>query len=66
MEEKKFKYPTEQIELPSKGLLYPESSLLSKGAIENGNKNENSFLPGVYKDSSNGKASIVVKSYQIN
>ena len=34
MEEKKFKYPTEQIELPSKGLLYPESSLLSKGAIE--------------------------------
>jgi hypothetical protein len=34
MEEKKFKYPTEQIELPSKGLLYPESSLLSKGVIE--------------------------------
>ena len=32
--EQKFKYPTEQIELPSKGLLYPESSPLSKGVIE--------------------------------
>ncbi len=32
--EEKFKYPTEQIDLPSKGLLYPETSPLSKGAIE--------------------------------
>jgi hypothetical protein len=32
--EQKLKYPTEQIELPSKGLLYPESSPLSKGVIE--------------------------------
>ena len=32
--EEKFKYPTEQIDLPSKGLLYPESSPLSKGVIE--------------------------------
>jgi hypothetical protein len=32
--EQKFKYPTEQIQLPSKGLLYPESSPLSKGVIE--------------------------------
>jgi len=32
--EEKLKYPTEQIDLPSKGLLYPESSLLSKGVIE--------------------------------
>jgi hypothetical protein len=32
--EEKFKYPTEQIELPSKGLLYPESSPLSKGVVE--------------------------------
>jgi hypothetical protein len=32
--EQKFKYPTEQIELPSKGLLYPIDSLLSKGIIE--------------------------------
>ena len=32
--EQKFKYPTEQIDLPSKGLLYPESSLLSKGSVE--------------------------------
>ena len=32
--ESKFKYPTEQVELPSKGLLYPESSPLSKGVIE--------------------------------
>lgn len=29
-----FKIPTETIELPSKGLLYPESSELAKGAIE--------------------------------
>ena len=29
-----FKFPTEVIELPSKGLVYPESSPLSSGAIE--------------------------------
>ena len=29
-----FKLPTETIELPSKGLLYPEDSELSKGTIE--------------------------------
>lgn len=29
-----FNLPTEQIELPSKGLVYPESSLLSSGKIE--------------------------------
>lgn len=34
MEEQKFKYPTEQIELPSKGLIYPPDSPLSKGVIE--------------------------------
>jgi len=34
MEQQKFKYPTEQIDLPSKGLIYPESSPLSKGVIE--------------------------------
>lgn len=32
--EQKSKYPTEQIELPSKGLIYPPESLLSKGFIE--------------------------------
>lgn len=32
--EQKFKYPTEQIDLPSKGLIYPKSSPLSKGVIE--------------------------------
>jgi hypothetical protein len=32
--EQKFKYPTEQIDLPSKGLLYPPESPLSKGVIE--------------------------------
>ena len=32
--EEKFKFPTEQIDLPSKGLIYPESSPLSKGVIE--------------------------------
>ena len=30
----KFSLPTETVELPSKGLLYPESSPLSKGTIE--------------------------------
>jgi hypothetical protein len=32
--EQKFKYPTEQIELPSKGLIYPKESPLSKGVVE--------------------------------
>jgi hypothetical protein len=32
--EQKFKYPTEQIDLPSKGLIYPKESPLSKGVIE--------------------------------
>ena len=34
MEESKFKMPTETVELPSKGLLYPEGSELAKGVIE--------------------------------
>jgi len=34
MEEKKFKFPTEMVDLPSKGLIYPEDSPLSKGKIE--------------------------------
>jgi hypothetical protein len=34
MSENKFNTPTEIIELPSKGLIYPASSLLSKGEIE--------------------------------
>ena len=34
MEESKFKLPTETIELPSRGLLYPEGSELAKGTIE--------------------------------
>jgi hypothetical protein len=34
MEESKFKLPTETVELPSKGLLYPEDSELAKGTIE--------------------------------
>jgi len=29
-----FKFPTEMVELPSKGLIYPEDSPLSKGKIE--------------------------------
>ena len=32
--ESKFSLPTEVVELPSKGLLYPEDSPLSKGTIE--------------------------------
>lgn len=32
--EQKFTFPTEVIELPSKGLLYPKSSPLAKGTIE--------------------------------
>ena len=34
MEESKFKMPTETVELPSKGLLYPEESELAKGTVE--------------------------------
>ena len=34
MEESKFKMPTEIVELPSKGLLYPEGSELANGEIE--------------------------------
>ena len=32
--QEKFKVPTEMIELPSKGKLYPEGSELSKGVVE--------------------------------
>ena len=32
--EPKFKFPTETVELPSKGLVYPETSTLSSGFIE--------------------------------
>ena len=32
--DEKFKLPTETIDLPSKGLLYPEDSELAKGTIE--------------------------------
>jgi hypothetical protein len=32
--ESKYKFPTEVIDLPSKGLLYPEGSILSTGKIE--------------------------------
>ena len=32
--DEKFKLPTEIIELPSKGLLYPENSELAKGTLE--------------------------------
>ena len=32
--ESKFKFPTEQIDLPSKGLIYPPDSPLSKGVVE--------------------------------
>jgi hypothetical protein len=34
MEESKHKFPTETIELPSKGLIYPEDNPLSSGTIE--------------------------------
>jgi len=34
MEESKFSLPTETVELPSKGLLYPKESELAKGTIE--------------------------------
>ena len=34
MSENKLKIPTEIVELPSQGLIYPESSPLSSGKIE--------------------------------
>tara|TARA_B110000503_G_scaffold138490_1_gene224782 strand:+ start:476 stop:1207 length:732 start_codon:yes stop_codon:yes gene_type:complete len=34
MEENKFKFPTEMVDLPSKGLIYPEDSPLAEGKIE--------------------------------
>ena len=34
MSESKFKFPTEVVELPSKGLLYPEDNPLSSGKVE--------------------------------
>lgn len=34
MEENAFKFPTETIDLPSKGLIYPEGSPLSSGKVE--------------------------------
>ena len=34
MSESKFKFPTEEVELPSKGLLYPEGHPLKSGKIE--------------------------------
>jgi len=34
MEENKFKFATEEIELPSKGLIYPEDNPLSSGKVE--------------------------------
>jgi len=34
MEENKFSFPTETVDLPSKGLIYPESSPLSSGKVE--------------------------------
>ena len=34
MEETKHQFPTEEVTLPSKGLLYPKESPLSKGVIE--------------------------------
>ena len=34
VEKKKFDFPTEIVELPSKGLLYPKSNPLSSGKVE--------------------------------
>mgnify|MGYP000613078822 CR=1 FL=1 len=34
MEENKTMFPTEEVSLPSKGLLYPPDSLLAKGIVE--------------------------------
>ena len=32
--EKKFKFPTETVDLPSKGLIYPKDNPLSSGKVE--------------------------------
>ena len=29
-----YKFPTEEVELPSKGLIYPETNPLSRGVVE--------------------------------
>ena len=34
MSENKFKFPTEEVELPSRGLLYPKDHPLKSGKIE--------------------------------
>ena len=34
MKEEKFKFPSEEVELPSKGLIYPEDNPLSSGKVE--------------------------------
>ena len=34
MEENKFKFPTEMVDLPSKGLIYPADNPLSSGKVE--------------------------------
>ena len=34
MSEEKFKFPSEEVELPSKGLIYPKENPLSSGKIE--------------------------------
>ena len=34
MDTTKFKFPTELVELPSKGVIYPEENPLSKGEVE--------------------------------
>jgi len=34
MEESKFKMPTETVELPSKGLVYPQENPLALGYVE--------------------------------
>ena len=34
MSETKYDFPTETVELPSKGLIYPENNPLSSGQVE--------------------------------
>ena len=34
MEKNKYQFPSEEVSLPSKGLLYPENSPLKKGVVE--------------------------------
>jgi hypothetical protein len=34
MEDNKFKFPTEMVDLPSKGLIYPADNPLSSGKVE--------------------------------